>query len=177
MPATNALRTNNQLAEAHLALAVTKCSDCKWGEAEREHLEALQLKPQLARRRTIGTRGAWSCKEAATWRTKRWKKAQGPAPSDPIIVCNVGKIHYYAGDFRTAVTTYQQALNLAPDFRKAHWDLGRAYAELGQLGKAIDELRQAKGLAEDGARPDRGGGLRLCEKRGRRGSPIAPEEA
>ena len=45
---------------------------------------------------------------------------------------------------------YKYALELNPDFRKAHRDLGLVYAEMGKLDDAMNEFGRAKGLSEDG---------------------------
>lgn len=44
---------------------------------------------------------------------------------------------------------HKHALQLNPDFRKAHRDLALTYAEMGKPGEALDELDRAKGLTQD----------------------------
>ncbi len=150
--ARRAIAIDPSLAEAHLALAFTLSAyDCNWRRAEAEYRAAIELNPRLANAHHWY---AWFLAERGrtTEATREIEKARELAPDDLIIVNNVGKLRYLARDYAAAVERHKYALELDPDFRKAHRDLALAYAELGpaRLNDALAELKQAEGLTDDG---------------------------
>jgi Flp pilus assembly protein TadD len=148
--ARRALALDDHLAEAHLALAVAlETYDCDWKQAEIEYRRALELKPQLA---AAHHWYAWSLVQQGRLdeATCHIQQAQQLGPDEVIIANNVGKIHYLCGRYSLAVEKHKYALQLNPDFRKAHRDLALTYAEMGKFGAALEELDRAKGLTEDG---------------------------
>ena len=78
------------------------------------------------------------------------ERARRLGPAEVIIANNVGKFRYLRRDWAAAVTQHKRALELSPDFRKAHRDLGLVYAEMGRLDDALAEIDQSKGLTADG---------------------------
>jgi tetratricopeptide (TPR) repeat protein len=148
--AQKALQYDEQMADAHLALAFALTEyDCEWKQAEKAHLRALELAPQSA---AAHHWYAWFLVYQRRFdeADKHMKKAQDLARDDIIIACNSGKISYYARAYRVAVGKFQQALEMNEDFRKAHWDLGLTYTQMGRLTDAVREFELAKGLAADG---------------------------
>jgi Tfp pilus assembly protein PilF len=148
--AQKALSLDDNLAEAHLALAfVLDAYDGDSRAAEKEYLRALKLKPKLA---AAHHWYAWflvqqgRTKEAA----KEIEQAQKLGPVEIIIADNAGKIAYFQRNYTLAVKKHKYALELSPDFRKAHRDLAMVYAEMGNLSDALREAKLAKGLTEDG---------------------------
>ncbi len=148
--ARRALALDDHLAEAHLALAVAlETYDCDWKQAEVEYRRALELKPQLA---AAHHWYAWSLVQQGRLEeaTHHIEQAQQLGPDEVIIANNVGKIYYLCRRYSLAVEKHKYALQLNPDFRKAHRDLALTYAEMGKVGEALKELDRAKGLTEDG---------------------------
>jgi tetratricopeptide (TPR) repeat protein len=148
--ARTAMALDDHLAEAHLALALAlEAYDLDWKQAEAEYRRALDLNPKLP---AAHHWYAWFLvqqgrpEEAAS----HIDKAQQFGPDEVIIANNVGKIHYLCRQYPLAVEKHKYALELNPDFRKAHRDLGLVYAEMGRLDDALREFDQAKGLTEDG---------------------------
>ena len=147
--AQKALAQNDKLAEAHLALAfVLDTYDGDSRAAEKEFLLALKLKPKLA---DAHHWYAWFLvqqgrpKEAA----KHIEQAQKLGPEQVIIANNAGKMAYLQRNYALAVKKHKYALQLSPDFRKAHRDLAMVYAETGKLDGALGELNLAKGVTDD----------------------------
>ncbi|HEV2968487.1 MAG TPA: protein kinase [Pirellulales bacterium] len=148
--ARRALAQDAKLADAHLALAFAlHAYDCEWQKAEAEYRRALELNPQLA---AAHHWYAWFLAERGRPReaAEQIDRARQLTPDDLIVVNNVGKLMYLAHDFAGAARQHQYALELDPDFRKAHRDLGLAYAELGKLDEALAELEKSRGLSDDG---------------------------
>ena len=148
--AQRALAQDDQLAEAHLALAfILNDYECDWPNAETEYRRALALNPHLP---AAHHWYAWFLAERGrqTEAADQIRTAHELAPDDLIIVNNVGKLMYLAHDFAGAAERHKYALELGPDFRKAHRDLGLADAELGKLDDALAELEKSRGLTDDG---------------------------
>ena len=149
--AAKALAVDERRADAHLALAFAlEAYDGDWKGAEAEYLRALQLDPRLANAHHWY---AWFLvqqgrpDEAAV----HMEKAQSLAPTDVIIVNNVGKIYYLRRRYAEAVEKHKKALELDSHFCKAHRDLGLVYADMGRLEDALRKFGRAKGLTEDGS--------------------------
>lgn len=144
--AERALELDNDLAVAHLALAFAWHSyECDWPKAEAGYRRALELDTDSA---SAHHWYAWLLVQ--TGRSVEAREhvliAHELAPFDLIVMNNVGKIIYYCHDFAEAARWHRKALDLDPDFRKGHLDLGYALVELGETAAAIQELEQAKGL-------------------------------
>lgn len=150
--AEQALQRNDQLAEAHLALAFTLAAyELDWAAAQAQFQRALELKPDSA---DAHHWYAWFLLQQGRQNLKAAEEhiaeARRLAPLDPIILCNLGKIEYYGGRPAAAVEKYREALQTYPRYPKTHLDLGLAYAELGQLDRANEEFdKAANGLAAD----------------------------
>jgi tetratricopeptide (TPR) repeat protein len=148
--AQKALSLNDKLADAHLALAFAlDAYDGDTARAEREFRRAIQLNPKLP---AAYHWYAWflvqqgRLKEAA----KRIAEAQKLAPDQVVIANNAGRIAYLSRDYPLAIQKHKHAIELSPEFRKAHRDLALAYAETGKLDEALAELKRARGITDDG---------------------------
>jgi tetratricopeptide (TPR) repeat protein len=63
----------------------------------------------------------------------------------PAIV-NAGNLLLEAGDIPGAITRFEAAIALDPDYPEAHHNLGVAYRRAGRRSDAVRELRRATGL-------------------------------
>ncbi len=145
-----ALARNPRLAEAHLAFAfVLDSYDGDSRRAEKEYLEALRLSPKLP---AAHHWYAWFLVQQgrADEAARQIDEAQKLGPDQVIIANNAGKIAYLRHDYPLAVAKHKYALELSPDFRKAHRDLALVYAETGNLDESLREIELAKGLTDDG---------------------------
>ena len=148
--AEKVLSLDDKLPEGHLALAfVLDAYDGDSRGAEREFLRAIELNAKLP---AAHHWYAWFLvqqgrpNEAAA----QIDEAQKLGPDQVIIANNAGKIAYLRRDYPLAIEKHKYALELSPDFRKAHRDLALVYAETGNLDQALGELDQAKGVTDDG---------------------------
>ena len=64
-------------------------------------------------------------------------------PDSPILLNNVGALHFQLGRFHEALARFEQAERLAPDSPNIPLNLGRAYAQLGRLPDARRKLERA----------------------------------
>jgi serine/threonine protein kinase/Tfp pilus assembly protein PilF len=148
--AQKALTQDADLAEAHLALAFAlDAYDGNTAAAEKEFRLALKLKPKLA---AAHHWYAWFLAQQGRMKeaTKEIEQAQKLGPDEVIIANNAGRIAFFQRDYPLAVKKHKYALELSPDFRKAHRDLAIVYAEMGQLDDALREAKAIKGLSDDG---------------------------
>ena len=58
-------------------------------------------------------------------------------PSDPLLLNILGACHAGLEDLHSAVKNYKKAIAIKSDYAKAHYNLGVAFHELGQLDESI----------------------------------------
>ena len=58
-------------------------------------------------------------------------------PNDPLLFNIRGACHASLGQLDVAVTNYEEAISIKPDYAKAHFNLGGSLHELGQLKAAV----------------------------------------
>jgi serine/threonine protein kinase/lipoprotein NlpI len=154
--AEKALSLNDKLAEAHLAMAFALDSyDGDSRGAEQEFLRAIELDPKLP---AAHHWYAWFLvqqgrpEEAAKQiaEAQKLRPDQKLGPDQVVIVNNAGKIAYLSRDYPLAIEKYKHALELSPEFRKAHRDLALVYAETGKLEQALAEVDRGRGVTTDG---------------------------
>ena len=67
------------------------------------------------------------------------KRAQQLDPLSAVIGKDVGNVYVLLGDLNSAVTEYKKAIELDPNFPRAHGELGSDYLQLGQEHEPLDE--------------------------------------
>ncbi len=132
-----AIEQEPKLAEAHLAEAFAlHAYDCDFKGAEAEFLAAIKLNSRLP---AAHHWYAWFLAERgrADEAADEIKRARKLAPDDLTIRNDIGRLHYLSQDFKRAAEDQLYVVELDPDYRKVHRDLGLAYAELGKLDEAM----------------------------------------
>jgi TolB-like protein/Tfp pilus assembly protein PilF/tRNA A-37 threonylcarbamoyl transferase component Bud32 len=134
--ARRALELDDQLAEAHTALAAVTASEYDWSDAEREYERAIELNPSYA------TAHHWySLFLAAMGRhdeaLAEIKLAHELDPLSLIINEALGWPFYLARQYDQAIEQYERTLEMEPNFTPTYYDLGRAYLHKGRLKDAI----------------------------------------
>jgi TolB-like protein/DNA-binding winged helix-turn-helix (wHTH) protein/Flp pilus assembly protein TadD len=146
--ALRALEIDEQLAEAHAALAAVKMHyDWDWPGAEREFKRAIRLNPSYASAYQwygtyLATMGR--SEEAA----QQDARALELDPLSPLISTAVGLHLYYARQYRQAIDQHRKALELEPEFAVSRLNLGRAYLGAGMFPEAVAELERAVRLSD-----------------------------
>jgi tetratricopeptide (TPR) repeat protein len=69
--------------------------------------------------------------------------ATGSGYQDPRVFLWIGFTQHKQGNYRDAITSYNQAIAKAPQFALAYINKGRAYMDLGEFRKAIDCFNDA----------------------------------
>ena len=154
--ANKALEIDAGLAEAHTTLAYALANfDWNFAEAEREYLQAIELKPNYA------TAHQWYAEFLSAMRRfdeakAEIKRAEELDPLSPIIQSIVGLIFYQARDFDAAIAQYQKTINNHPNFSIVYAYLSLSYAQKGMFDEAFEaetKLLQAMGAGAQSIEP------------------------
>ena len=145
--ATQALRIDPSLAEAHASLGYTRTFfDRDWGGAESAFQEAMRLKPEYA---SAYQWYGWLL--MATGRhdemVSAMRNAQALDPLSLIINAHVGYSLALVGKHDEALQQLRSTLDLDPGFAVAHQYLGMLYLQMGNLDRAIEQLEDAVRLS------------------------------
>src|SRR5262249_998685 len=128
--ASNALKIDDSLAEAHAALGyVTLAYDWDWSAAEDHLRRALELNPSYApAHQWFGE--LWMAREQPQEATKAFRRA---LELDPLSVpCNLGLgwSYYFAREYDLAIEQFRRTLEIAPNVPMALYGLGLTYHHL-----------------------------------------------
>jgi serine/threonine-protein kinase len=146
--AYKALALDDDIAEAHLALAIIKLSAWEWAAAEREFKRAIELNPNLARAR--GTYALYlSLQGRHEQAIAERKRARELDPLSPIVNFGVGYSLLLARQNDQAIEAANRTLELDPNYPGAHNLLGYAYAAKGQYQEAIAAYQEGIRLGAD----------------------------
>jgi DNA-binding winged helix-turn-helix (wHTH) protein/Tfp pilus assembly protein PilF len=145
--ASRALEIDDTIGEAHAALGLIRMtSEWNWVGAEQSFGCAIELAPDYAT-----ARNWWANYLAAQGRfDDAIREAAEAVRLDPLSVTwrmGVGHMLFLARRYAESVDTELSALEMDPQFWLAHWVLGLAYEQLGDLSRATAALRQADDLS------------------------------
>jgi len=144
--ALTALKLDDSLAEAHASLAFVEMHyEWDWKESEREFRRAIELNPNYA------TGHQWF----AYWLMAQGRRDESIAENelarkaDPlsiIIRTDAADLLCAAGRFDEAIRKVQEAMDLDPDFRLAHYFLALAYSGKQMYPEALAEYQKSVAL-------------------------------
>jgi len=136
---TRALKLDDALSEAHVALAVNLSQEWDWRGAREEFDRAIKLNPGYATAHhfyalylTTQRRQAEALVEI--------KRAQELDPLSPIIITHTGWIYYCQGEYDKAIAECRKALELAPHFSAAYLWMGMTYTQKAMFEEAAASL-------------------------------------
>jgi Flp pilus assembly protein TadD len=75
-----------------------------------------------------------------------FEQARRISPASPMNLVNIGTTHLLSGDLVHAREAFLAAIDIAPDFARAHGNLGVIAAREGRLEEAVARWRQALAL-------------------------------
>ena len=144
--ALTALKLDDSLAETHASLAFVEMHyEWDWKESEREFRRAIELNPNYA------TGHQWF----AYWLMAQGRRDESIAENelarkaDPlsiIIRTDAADLLCAAGRFDEAIRKVQEAMDLDPDFRLAHYFLALAYSGKQMYPEALAEYQKSVAL-------------------------------
>lgn len=140
---SGALRIDDTLAEAHLALATIKIFfDWDWPGAEAEIQRTLRLKPNYARTHLIYAR-YWQALGRLDKATTEIKQAQDLDPVSFKFLQSGAQISYCARGYHQAIKQCQMALDIHPDSVETQELLALSYELGGMYEEAMATWRTA----------------------------------
>jgi TolB-like protein/Flp pilus assembly protein TadD len=144
--ATNALRLDEGLADAHTSLGHARLHALDWDGAEREFMRAIQLSSGYAP-------AHFYYANFLTGR-RRWEEAIAEAREalklDPVSIAaesNLAVLYYNAGRYDEALESCRKALVMEPVLPRPHDDLGRILLEMGAFPEAVAALEKSVSLS------------------------------
>ena len=147
--AVRALQTDDELPEAHVALAlILENYDWDWNSAEKEYRRAIELNPNYA------TAHHWYA-EFLTWQGRfdeALRESESARRLDPlslIIAADRGAILYFARQYDRSIEQFQNVLEMDPSFGRAHLGID-AYMQLGRFDEALAKVKEWRRLSGDG---------------------------
>jgi TolB-like protein/DNA-binding winged helix-turn-helix (wHTH) protein/Flp pilus assembly protein TadD len=147
--AVRALQTDDELPEAHVALAlILENYDWDWNSAEKEYRRAIELNPNYA------TAHHWYA-EFLTWQGRfdeALRESESARRLDPlslIIAADRGAILYFARQYDRSIEQFQSVLEMDPSFGRAHLGID-AYMQLGRFDEALAKVKEWRRLSGDG---------------------------
>jgi DNA-binding winged helix-turn-helix (wHTH) protein/TolB-like protein/tetratricopeptide (TPR) repeat protein len=147
--AKKALAINDGLAEAHATLGfVYFYYGWNGRAAEQEFRRALDANPGYAMAHS------WNGQDLAAMHRipeamKETEIAQQDDPLSLIVSCNAGLVLLVAGRQEKAAEVLSKALEIDPNFPRAHFRLGNVYEQRDMPDKAIAEFEEAVRLSGD----------------------------
>jgi serine/threonine protein kinase/tetratricopeptide (TPR) repeat protein len=145
--AREALRLDDNLAEAHTSLAWASFHDWDWATAGREFRRAIELNPSYP------TAHSWYGEYLMALTRfdealREMNQAYELNPLSQVTNLGLGYRFYYARMYPQAIEQCGKTVALDPDFISAHVCLGRAYEQRAMYPDAIAEFRKALQLSE-----------------------------
>jgi TolB-like protein/Tfp pilus assembly protein PilF len=145
--ARTALEIDDQLAEAHSALAfATWIYDLDWPAAEKGMRRAIELEPTSAIAHNTYGIYLTACGRAEE-AIAEMKRAQELEPASSIINATTAWVFYLLRLYDKAIEQAQTMLELDPGFPVAHRYLGLAYEQKRMFPQALEELQRAATLS------------------------------
>jgi TolB-like protein/DNA-binding winged helix-turn-helix (wHTH) protein/Tfp pilus assembly protein PilF len=150
--ATRAITLNDNLANAHTALAFSKSHlDYDWPTAEREYRRGLELNPSDAQVHLFYSNGYLSPLGRHDEAIAEMKVAAELDPYSLPVQSFLGRTLVWARRYDEALAQYQRANALDPNFAVTHERLAHLYADLGRFNEAIAEESKARTLIGEDA--------------------------
>src|SRR6185503_19711320 len=147
LAAKKALEIDNEVAEAHVALAYVNFFNWNWATAEAEFKRALELNPNYA----------FAHSEYALYLVARGRidealeeinRAQELDPLSLAMSMTRGYILQNARRYEESIEQLRRIISLDPNHYGAHWFLAMAYVANHQFDEAVAAAEKAVALSE-----------------------------
>jgi TolB-like protein/DNA-binding winged helix-turn-helix (wHTH) protein/Flp pilus assembly protein TadD len=144
--ALQAVALDENLAEAHAAMASVYFYEWDWAKAGQEYRRAVELNPGSAMLHhnyglylNVVKRPDEAIEES--------KKARELDPLSLAINTDLGLAYQYARKYDYAIEVYRKSLELDPTFDMTHYYLGEAYMMKGLYADALAEFQKTTGMS------------------------------
>jgi TolB-like protein/Tfp pilus assembly protein PilF len=147
--ASKAIRLDDELGEAYASLAQIKVSyDWDWEGAKSDFQTALRLSPAYPTAHQWYGEFLMAMGETEQGLTEL-RRARDLDPLSLIINTDLGLHLHWAGQSDQAIEQLECALELEPNFFRAHFYLGAVYVSKYMAREAVAEMETAIGLTEN----------------------------
>jgi len=132
------IRLNPYRDDTHVQLGNLYFAEERYDEAVTEYKEAVRLNPSAGNHYTLGQGylGAGNTVSAGT----QFNKVISMAPKDPAGYYGLGLTYSQQGRFEDAILQFETAIQKDSRFYSARADIGYAYADLGQMDAAQEQV-------------------------------------
>jgi TolB-like protein/Flp pilus assembly protein TadD len=145
--ARRALALDDQMAEAHMAMAVVHLFEWDWAGAEREYSLALQLDPHNAF--VLNDFAAFlAMMDRHDEAIAMIEQARDLDPVSAVMNHQVAWTYQIAGQHERAVEEFERVLELFPNYGPAHMVLAWSLVKLGRQTEAVATAERAEQLSE-----------------------------
>ena len=122
------------IREAKIAVSLNPYNVVGWENLARTYKELIQV-----------------AQGAEDWTTKSYKEAILRDPSNPILVLELGITYVQIKQYSDAITQFQKAIALKPNYVNAYYNLANAYTLNGDSALAIQTLETALQYTNSGS--------------------------
>jgi eukaryotic-like serine/threonine-protein kinase len=162
--ASRALELDSYLAEAHVSAGLAAMQRGRWDDAEKELQRASDLNPKSSiPHRWLGA--LYDKTQKLDRARKELQRAAALDPNDWKIYMEMGLNSYLGADYRSAATSWEQALKLEPDNVPALENLGAVYQMLERNDDAAAALQRALEIQPNAETYNNLGNLRFFQGR------------
>lgn len=136
--------------DTHIMLGNLYFSENRYREAENEYKKAVRLNPTANNYYALGQ----ACLELGQYNDaeNQFNTVKRLAPDSPNGNFGLGLTYSRQGRFEDAIRQFKEAIGIEKDLYDVHTEMGYAYADLGQMDKAqeqVDYIEQERpGLAQ-----------------------------
>jgi TolB-like protein/DNA-binding winged helix-turn-helix (wHTH) protein/Tfp pilus assembly protein PilF len=145
--ALKALEIDNELAEAHAAIASVRELDLNWSAAEQERKRALELNPNSAE-----VQGSYAHQFFVFGRFDEGmpheKRAQELDPLSLERNADIATVWYFSRQYDRAIEQFQKTIEMDPTYAPAHARIALTFLAKGRYEDAIAEYEKARALDE-----------------------------
>ena len=146
--ARKAIELDDNLPDAHYAMAYVNTLDWRWVESERELKRALALNPNMAGAH-YGYSHLLSMMKRTDQAVSEAQRARELDPLSPFVRANVGNVLLLAGRYDEAIAILKQVIQSEKTFPLAHLYLGYTYSAKGEYREAIAAIHEGIKLGGD----------------------------
>jgi len=131
--------------DTHIILGNLYFSEKRYSEAENEYKQAIRLNPTENNYYSLGQAylelGQYNAAK------NQFNTVKHLAPDSPNGNFGLGLVYSRQGNFEAAIREFEQAIGIENELHDAYAEMGYAYADLGQMDRAqeqIDSLKQER---------------------------------
>jgi serine/threonine protein kinase/tetratricopeptide (TPR) repeat protein len=146
---TNALKIDNNLAEAVTSLALLKLYDeHDWEGAEQEFKRAIKYNPGYAIAHSWYASEYLIIRARADEAIEEMNRALELDPLSLVYNRDFGMIYYYARQYNQAITALNKTIEIETNFIHTHGLLGLVYLEKSMFKETLSELQKEIAISE-----------------------------